>query len=809
MDNVVRRLLSVSCAFALATAVAQPTLAQSTRKQLKTANKLFDLENYRAAIPYYEQVLAKDPNNALALFRAGISYMSFDKEKASDYIYKAQRLKPKVSKDVEYWLGRVDHLNYNFDEAVAHYQAYNATLKKKDTRKAELAQLIQHSKNAKVLFNSPKDIFVKNLGPTINTPFSEHSPVISSDDKLLLFTSRGENVTGANTSAEGAKKGEGNLASDGEYYEDIFEAERIDDENWSKPRSLSGVLNGKGHDASIQVFDNDTKMLMYRQDKAGDIFYSEKAGGDWTEPKKLNDNINSNQFESDAYITPDGLTIYFSTGKYSEDGTLDIYYATRQPGGDWGEAKSVGSNINTKYDDDSPFLSKDGKTLYFSSRGRNTMGGYDIFKSEYDSIGRRWGQAENMGYPINTPDDDSYYRLSPDGSYAYLSSYRIGGYGEKDIYTINYIKNAIIRGKVISSRDSVTVIPGVELVFSGTQADKTALSYRDVTKPDSGNYEVNVLSGRTYQVAVSKDGKNITTEEFAVPVATKDSTVIEKNFYVPYMDTTSAGMFAFKKIYFDTDKYNLRPESVSELNNISRILKANPGLNISIEGNCDSRNTDEYNMVLGQNRADAAYNYLKRNGIGETRMVTTSYGERRPAAPNDSPENMQLNRRVEFRVILKEGESMDKLKVSQPAAPAAAGAKRTTTTGTSGTGATGTSTSNQLVPGKSKVKMADGTKVKTKVDEDSDKVKVKTEGPNGEESKTVIKEGEIDSKVKDAEGKTKLQVEGATPANLTPTTAPATDSTQAAPMTTPASDSTRTAPANMNVTPTDTTTVKP
>ncbi|WP_231717566.1 tetratricopeptide repeat protein [Hymenobacter sp. DG25A] len=110
MDNVVRRLLKVSCAFALATAVAQPTLAQSTRKQLKTANKLFDLENYRAAIPYYEQVLAKDPNNALALFRAGISYMSFDKEKASDYIYKAQRLKPKVSKDVEYWLGRVDHL---------------------------------------------------------------------------------------------------------------------------------------------------------------------------------------------------------------------------------------------------------------------------------------------------------------------------------------------------------------------------------------------------------------------------------------------------------------------------------------------------------------------------------------------------------------------------------------------------------------------------------------------------------------------------------------------------------------------------
>jgi outer membrane protein OmpA-like peptidoglycan-associated protein/tetratricopeptide (TPR) repeat protein len=750
MDNLVRRLLKASCALALTVAVAQPALAQSTRKQLKTANKYFDQENYRASIPFYEQVLAKEPNNALALFRAGIAYMSFDKEKASDYIYKAQKLKPKVSKDVEYWLGRVDHLNYNFDEAITHFQAYNTTLKSKDSRKKELAQLIQHSKNAKVQFNTPKDIFVKNLGPTINTAYSEHSPVISNDDKLLLFTSRGENVTGAGGTGS---KSKGNVASDGEYYEDIFEAKRINDEEWEKPRSLSGALNGKGHDASIQVFDNDTKMLMYRQDENGDIFYSERSGGDWTEPKKLNGNINSKAFESDAYITPDGKTIYFSTGKYSEDGSLDIYFATRQPGGDWGPAKSMGSAINTQYDDDSPYLSRDGKTLYFSSRGHNTMGGYDIFKSEWDSVGNKWGRAENMGYPVNTPDDDTYYRLSPDGSYAYLSSYRIGGYGEKDIYTINYIKNAIIRGKVFSKRDSSTVIPGVELVFSGTQADKTALSYRDVTKPETGDYQVNVLSGRTYQVAVSKDGKNIETQEFAIPISTNDSTIVEKNFYVDYIDTTSMIASQFKKIYFDTDKYKLRPESIRELSNITNILKANPGINISIEGHCDSRNTDEYNMVLGQNRADAAYNYLKKSGIAETRMVTVSYGERRPAAANDSPDNMQLNRRVEFRVILKEGETM-------PQFNSGASTTNSSTTGT------GTSTSNTprttvpLTPGKSKAKLPDGTKVKTKVDEDSDKVKVKTKGANDEKSKTVTKDGTIDSKVKEADGsKTKVKTD--------------------------------------------------
>ena len=738
MDNLSRRLLQASYAVALTAVIASPALAQSTRKDLKTGNKFFEQENYRAALPYYEKVLAKDPNNAKALFNAGISYMSFDKEKASDYIYKAQKIKPKVSKNVEYWLGRVDHLNYNFDEAVAHFQAYNATMKKNDQRKEELAQLIQHSKNAKVQFNSPKDIFVKNLGPTINTQFSEHSPVISSDDKLLIFTSRGENVTGATGSVSDKKNK--SVAADGEYYEDIFEARRIDDENWEKPRSLSGVLNGKGHDASTQLFDNDTKLLMYRNDNNGDIFVSDKAGGDWGVPKPLDANINSKAYEGDAFITPDGLTLYFATGRYSEDGTLDLYYSTRVAGGDFGPAKTLGANINTKYDDDSPYLSKNGKTLYFSSRGHNTMGGYDIFKSDFDSVGRKWGPAQNMGYPINTPDDDSYYRLSPDGSYAYLSSYRIGGYGEKDIYTINYIKNANINGKVFSSKDSTTVIPGVELVFSGAQADKTALSFRDVTKPD-GAYQVAVLSGRTYQVAVSKDGKNIETQEFAVPVSTNDSTSITKNFYVNYIDTTSTGV-AFKNIYFDTDKYKLRPESITELNNISQMLMANPGLNMSIEGHCDSRNTDEYNMVLGQNRAEAAYNYLKKQGVADTRMTTVSYGERRPAAPNDSPENMQLNRRDEFRVMLKEGEKMPTV---APAAP------------TASTAPAPTPVAAPLSPGKSKVKMADGTKVKTKVDENSDKVKVKTKGPNGE-TKTTTKNGELEGKAKDANGeKTKIK----------------------------------------------------
>lgn len=683
---------------------------------MKDGNKFFENENYRAALPFYEKVLAKEPNNETALFRAGVSYMAFDKEKASDYIYKAQKLKPKVSKDVEYWLGRVDHINYRFDDAMTHFKAYDATLKKKkDPRKAEVAMLMQQTRNAKELFNRPKDVFVKNLGPTINTQFSEHSPVITSDDTYLLFTSRGENTTGGQT------------ARDGEYFEDIFEAKRIGPDEWEQPRSLSSSLNGKGHDASIQTYDNDTKMLMYRQDENGDIFYSEKTNGNWGAPKKLNSNINTKAYEGDAFITPDGRTLYFTTSHYSEAGDLDIYVSKRSEGGDWEKPTSLGTTVNTPYDDNSPYLAADGKTMYFSSRGHNTMGGYDIFVTKYDSIARKWSKPENMGYPINTPDDDIYYRLSPDGSYAYLSSYRIGGYGEKDIYTINYLRNVTIAGQVFSMRDSST-IPGVEIVYSGTTADKKAISYRDVTRPDSGNYSVNVLSGRKYSVVVTQDGKNITTEEFEVPVVTNDTTTIVKNFYVPYTDSSvvARGM-AFKNIYYDTDKYNLRPESVRELDNIASVLKANPQVNISIEGHCDSRNTDEYNMVLGANRANSAFAYLKKKGIAEGRMVKVSYGERRPVAENDSPENMQLNRRTEFIVL------------NPPARQGNMGAG----TGTQNRG-TSTGTKQNVAPATGV--MENGTmKIKTSK---SGETKIKIEDGKNEHKIEIEKDGEIKTKGK-------------------------------------------------------------
>jgi len=649
MNQPLQKVLKCSFLFTFSFLLGFSTFAQSNRQLLKKGNKLYGEEIYRSAIPFYEQVLAEDPDNATALFRAGVSYISFDKEKASDYIYRAQRLKPKVSSDVEYWLGRIDHLNYKFDEAIAHYRLYDASLKKNDERKVELARLIQQSKNAKINFNNPKDIFVQNMGPNINTSYSEHSPVIASDDNYLLFTSRAENVTG------------GKSDQYGEYFEDVFETRRTGTDAFDKPAPVPNI-NSKYHDAAIQLFDNDTKLLLYRDENNGDFYVSTRENGTWSEPKSIGSNINTGNYEGDAFITADGKQLYYSTSHYSENGDKDIYVSLRDKNGNWGKPKSLGKVINSNEDDDSPYLTADGKTMYFTSRGHNSMGGYDVFETHIDSVTRRWTKPQNMGYPINTPDDDAYYRLSPDGSYAYLSSYRMGGYGEKDIWTINYIRNVLVRGKVYNMRDK-SVIPGAELVFSGQQADKKAINFRDVTKPIAGDYNVNLLSGRTYQVTVTKDGRNIATEALEVPVITNDTTVFEKDFYVPFTDSAGTTRFAFRKVYFDTDEYDLRPESIQELDNIVAILKANPTINISIDGHTDARATEQHNKELANNRAKAAYQYLLQNGISDARMIVVSHGERRPVASNNSPENMQLNRRTEFTIIPRAGEKVEDIKI--------------------------------------------------------------------------------------------------------------------------------------------------
>jgi outer membrane protein OmpA-like peptidoglycan-associated protein/tetratricopeptide (TPR) repeat protein len=609
------RVIHLSVLFFIVLLASNPSYSQNVSSSLKKANALYKKEQYRNALPFYEEVLAAEPENTEALFKSGICYLNrFSKEKALENIVKAYEKDSTVSKHIRYWMGRAYQSNYEFEKAAESYNIYKNSLRKKDQRSDELRIHLEQNATALDLVKSPKDFVVQNLGENINSSFSDHSPVISQDGKNLYFTSRRMH--------DGKEKEE----LDGEPFEDIYISKKEDSTSpWSKPESIQ-LINTTGHDATCQLYDNDTKMVIYKFYKGGDIYVSEKDGGKWGEPKPLAKNINTKKFESSAFVTNDGNTIYFSSNRYKKNDDLDIYYITKESNGDWSKIKELKGNINTKFDEDAPFITPDGKTMYFSSRGHKNMGGFDVFKSTVDENGN-WSTPENLGFPINTPDDDIYYYLSSNGRRGYLSSYRSGGYGEKDIYEIIPIAGVRVQGLVT---EDVTgeKIDGLTVSFV-SQKNTTAPSAATDRSKDGGQYGVKVTSHNTYKIAVLKGADTLKTELFDLPVSDEENKIFTKNIVLPYTakDTPSvkppvtttpgtgpAHRYVFRKTYFADGKATLTDEAKHELDIAAEILKKNPDAVITVTG------YDKNSTKLAQDRAKAVSSYLTSKGVNASRI---------------------------------------------------------------------------------------------------------------------------------------------------------------------------------------------
>ncbi len=618
--------------------------AQEIKSSLKQANSLYKDEHFRNAIPYYEEVLKVQPDHAEALFKSGVCYLNrFSKEKALENILKAYEKDSSVSKHLRYWMGRAYHLNYKFDEALESYSIYKSSLRKKDQRSDDLRIHIEQSKAAKELAGSPKNYAVQNLGNNINSSFSDHSPVISADGKTLYYTSR--RAEGENDKEE----------LDGEPFEDIFVAHKLDSVTWGKPESIQ--LNTTGHDATCQLYDNDTKMIIYKFTKGGDIYYSEKEGNKWGDPKPF-PNVNTKKFESSAFVTADGKIAYFSSNRYKKNDDLDIYYIVKDDNGKWSKIKELKGAINTKFDEDAPYLTPDGKTMYFSSRGHKNMGGFDIFKSTLDDNGV-WSTPENLGYPINTPDDDVYYYLSSNGRRGYLASYRSEGFGEKDIYEITPIAGVKIQG-LITEDVTGNKVDGVTVLFV-SQKQTTAPSAASDLSKEGGNFGVKVTSYNTYKVAILKGQDTLKTELIELPAIDEEDKVLTRNFVIPYVakpedqpatppakgepGTAPAHRYVFRNTYFPENSATLTPEAKRELDIAAEVLAKNPDAEIKLKG------YDKSNTTLAKQRAQAVNNYLTAKGVDPARIKATT--------GNKSAKNTVNDRSVEMDVTLKSNMAMN------------------------------------------------------------------------------------------------------------------------------------------------------
>ncbi|MEK6616777.1 MAG: OmpA family protein [Bacteroidota bacterium] len=640
-------------------------------KSIKDGYKL-----YGFALPLYLKANDFNPNNGLLNYKIGVCYLSSAwKQKALPHLEKAYKLNSTAGENLRYYLGQAYQENMDWDKAIQRYQEHKAQIKPDDKEfLKEIEKKIAECRNGIELVKSPSLVFIDNVGGEINSSFPDYGPVISADESIMMFTSRRNNTSGGGVDP-----------NDQVYYEDIYISTR-EDGKWMPARNMGKPVNTDNrHDATVALSADGQKLFIYLDDMtrgSGNIYECDLKGASWTKPDRLSDNINTSFHESSASLTADGNTLYFISNKEGGFGKHDIYKSTYDARKQkWGEAENLGPTINTQYGEHSVYIHPDGKTLFFSSEGQKTMGGYDIFKSVWDDKKKKWSIPENLGYPINTPDDDIDFVLSASGKHAYYSAFKSDGYGEKDIYMITFItpKNpvlntednllaslaepiketviakavpipivqvSILKGTIFDAITNQPLEASIELVDN--QLNQIIATFK--SNSATGKFLVSLPAGKNYGIAVKKEGYLFQSENFDIPATAAYQEYVKD---IGLKNISVGTKIVLRNIFFDFDKATLRSESTSELERLIKLLQDIPSMKIEIGGHTDSKGSDEYNMKLSASRAQSVVDYLALHGIAQNRLTSKGYGETKTMATNDTDEGRQMNRRTEFEILSK------------------------------------------------------------------------------------------------------------------------------------------------------------
>ena len=667
-----RFFITSLCCMIVFSSWSQKAEKPDARKIFDEAELHFSSQQYLAALPLYKKVDSLVKDNANVLYKIGVCYLNspIDKIQAIPYLERAVKntsatvnedaFKEKSAPvDAFYQLAHAYHLNYQLDFAITCFGKFKAFLS--ETSKSTIDEVnhqIEMCNNAKILVSAPVTIKIENLGPNVNSPYADYSAVASADESSLFFTSRRPNTTGGKIDP-----------NDGKYYEDIYYCGKKDSA-WTPASNIGAPINTDGHEATVGVSVDGQTLLIYRDDKGdGNIYSSKLQGGNWSNPEKLSENINTQGWEPSASISADGTHLYFASSREGGFGGRDIYMAKILPNGQWSKAVNMGSTINTPYDEDAPFIHPDGVTLFFSSTGHKSMGGFDIFFCTLNNETDKATEPVNIGYPVNSTDDDVFYTPTADNKRAYYSSFKAGGYGEKDIYMITFPEQketplTVYKGKIKSLGGAP--VSGVEITVIDNVTGQLVGTYFPNSK--TGNYLFILPPGGNYNISYQAEGYLLQSENMIVP---KDSTYNLINTFIELKPITVGQRVTLKNIFFDYNKATLRPISKVELDKFYKMLNEKAQLVIEVSGHTDSKGNDDFNMKLSKDRAQSVVDYLVKKGIDVKRMIAVGYGETKPIAKNTKPDGkddeagMQLNRRVEYRILSTEGELdvIEKIKV--------------------------------------------------------------------------------------------------------------------------------------------------
>lgn len=503
------------------TAIFRPDncLSQSKaeKKILKKARKALTVGNYSEAKSQYEQLLSLNSNSQDYLFETGLAYYNSEvkREKSLEYFEKAvANAGIDTIPELLLYLGKANHYVHHFEKAIDYYNRFKKLIDEDGIGEIltfDVNHLIEMCNNGKQFSGEEdKKLQIKNLGENVNSIYGEYAPVVKKDGSLMLFTARKEGSTG------------GNFYHDNKFFEDIYITMQ-DGDKWTRPTKIdssntyiSTAINSKYHDAAIAYNDDETKLYIYRKD---DVWESVLVDGKWSEPVRMNDNLNSKEHEPSVYISPDEKTLILVSNRKGGKGGRDLYMSTRLDDGSWGPVEPMGDEINTIYDDDAPFLTRDGSVLYFSSKGHNSMGGYDIFKSYKDDSGK-WTAPINLGMPINTAGDDIYYIQNEEGTSAFYASNKAYGFGDMDLYQVflecKSIPNTEIRGLVVAGENQLPVGATIK-VFDKETGDEMGTYNVD---PITGTYLMILPPEKSYRLEINAEGFDAPRahfEEFTLP----------------------------------------------------------------------------------------------------------------------------------------------------------------------------------------------------------------------------------------------------------------------------------------------------
>ncbi|MDG1331565.1 MAG: OmpA family protein [Crocinitomicaceae bacterium] len=652
---------------------------KEAKNNIKDGDKMYEQGAifFKEAIPFYEKANAFNPDNALLNYKLGECYLfSVYKSKAKDHLLKAVKLQPSIDPRINYYLGQAYHLNNEFDRAKDFYTKYRATIQ--DSWERDDIQLrIQQCNNGKKIVKNPIRVFIDNLGSNVNSEYHEYGAVISADESVIIYTSRREGSTGGKIDP-----------MLNEQYEDLYISYKNEDGTWGKAQNMGDNVNTNDHDAVSAISADGQRIIIYKgKSGMGDLFECVLEGSEWSKPQGLGKHINTKNFqEPSACYSPDGNILYFVSEKPGGIGSHDIYLSRRDEKGKWGPAENLGATINTKYKEDGIYMHPDGKTLYFGSEGHTSMGGMDIFKSVYDATTKTWSKPENLGYPVNTADQDAFFVISASGRHGYyMSSAHEDNKGLRDLYMITFlgdekqmvlnnednllasvaapVKDVVIAPEVVVKEAQLTLLKGVisdfltkevlgaDIEIVDNEAGEVIATFK--SNSTTGKFLVSLPAGKNYGIAVKKDEYLFHSENFDIP-NTAAFQEVEKNIELKKLSVGSK--IVLRNIFFDLDKATLRPESTTELNRLIGLMNEVPTLKIELGGHTDAQGSDSHNQNLSERRAAAVVDYLTKAGISAGRLKSAGYGETQLVngcknGVRCSDAQHQENRRTEFKVL--------------------------------------------------------------------------------------------------------------------------------------------------------------